>query len=125
MPGDLDRAIVRIPTLIAVLGLAGSGVALYLAGPAYAVAFLVGAVAAYFNFRLIRRFVIRLLESLAAQPRKPPGAAGYRLFLQLVLFLAGAFVILRFTGFNVVAALYGFLVCPAAAMLEAIYYLLT
>jgi hypothetical protein len=46
------------------------------------------------------------------------------LFLQLALFVLGAFVIIRFSGFNIVVALYGFLVCPAAVMLEAIYYLL-
>jgi hypothetical protein len=122
---DLEQAIVRVPLLIGVLGLIGGGVAWYYGGLPHATAFLVGAVAAYFNFRLIERFVERLLRALAAEPGNPPKAAGLRLFLQLALFLAGAFVILRFSGFNIVVALYGFLVCPAAVMLEAIYYLLT
>lgn len=113
----------RVPFLIGVLGVIGAGLAGYFGGIPYATAFLVGAAAAYFNFRLIERFVKRLMGGLAAA-RKPPKAAGFRLFLQLALFLAGAFVILRFTGFNIVVALYGFLVCPAAVMLEAIYYLL-
>jgi hypothetical protein len=124
MAADLDQAIVRVPLLIAVLGLIGSGVAWHFGGLPYASAFLLGAVAAYLNFRLIERVVKRLLRALAAEPRKPPKAAGLRLFLQLSLFVLAAFVILRFSGMNVVVALYGFLVCPAAVMLEAIYYLL-
>ena len=125
MPADLDRAVVRVPLLIAVLGFIGAGVAWHYGGLPFATAFLIGAVAAYFNFRLIERFVDRLLRTLAAEPRKPLRAAGLRLFLQLALFIAGAFVILRFSGFNIVVALFGFLVCPAAVMLEAVYYLLT
>jgi len=121
---NLEQAIVRVPLLIAVLGLIGAGVAWHFGGLPYASAFLAGAVAAYLNFRLIERLVNRLLRALAAEPRKPPKAAGFRLFLQLSLFVLAAFVILRFSGINIVVALYGFLVCPAAVMLEAIYYLL-
>jgi len=124
MAADLNQAMVRVPLLIAVLGLIGSGVAWHFGGLPWAGAFLVGAVAAYLNFRLIERFVNRLLRALAAEPRKPPQAAGFMLFLQLSLFVLAAFVILRFSGMNIMVALYGFLVCPAAVMLEAIYYLL-
>jgi hypothetical protein len=124
MAGDLNQVVARVPRLIALLGLIGAGVAWRYAGLGHATAFFIGAVAAYFNFRLVERFVERLLRSLAARPEKPPKAAGLRLFLQLALFIAGAFVILRFSGFNILAALLGFLVCPAAVMLETIYYLL-
>jgi hypothetical protein len=120
---DLEQAIVRVPMLIAVLGLIGAGVAWHFGGLPYAGSFLAGAGAAYLNFRLIERFVKRLLRALSAEPLKPPKAAGFRLFLQLSLFVLAAFVILRFSGLNVVVALYGFLVCPAAVLLEAIYYL--
>ncbi len=125
MAGDLDQAVARVPLLIAALGLIGSAVAWYFWGIALATAFLVGAVAAYLNFRLIERFVNRLLRAVASHPLKPPRRAGITLFLQLALFILGAFVIIRFSGLNIAAALYGFLVCPAAVMLEAIYYLLT
>ncbi len=125
MPADLDQAIVRLPSVIAALGLIGSAAAWHFGGAPYAAAFLIGAIAAYFNFRLIERFVIRLLGSVAANPTKPPKAAGLRLFIQIAAFLAVAFVILRFTGINIVVALFGFLVCPAAVMLEAIFYLIT
>ena len=80
---------------------------------------------AYLNFRLIERFVNRLGSLAAAEPANPPKAPGIRLFLQFALFVLGAFVILRLSGFNVVVALCGFLVCPAAVMLEILYELFT
>ena len=124
MQPDLDRALRRVPFLIAVLGLIGSAVAWRYAGFSGAVAFLIGAVAAFFNFRLIERFVARLVATMTENPAKRPKFAGLRLFIQLVIFLTAAFVILRFTGFSIVVAMYGFLVCPAAVMIEAIYYLI-
>ena len=47
------------------------------------------------------------------------------MFIRFAFFVLGAFVILRFSGFNIVVALCGFLVCPAAVMLEILYELLT
>ncbi|HEY3827251.1 MAG TPA: ATP synthase subunit I [Bryobacteraceae bacterium] len=125
MAFDLDKGIARIPLLIAVLGLLGSGAAWRVGGIAYASAFLVGAAAAYFNFRLLERFVDRLGKAVAAEPARPRKAAGVVLFVQFALFVLVAFVILRLSGFNVVAALCGFLVCPAAVMLEILYELFT
>ncbi|HEX4135147.1 MAG TPA: ATP synthase subunit I [Bryobacteraceae bacterium] len=125
MAVDFDKGIARIPPLIAVLGLIGSGAAWRVGGVAYGSAFLVGAAAAYFNFRLLERFVDRLGKAVAAEPARPRKAAGAVLFLQFALFVLVAFVILRLSGFNVVAALCGFLVCPAAVMLEILYELFT
>jgi hypothetical protein len=125
MAVDFDKGIARIPPLIGVLGLIGSGVAWRMGGIAWASAFLMGAAAAYFNFRLLERFVNRLGKLVAAEPAKPRKAAGAVLFLQFALFVLGAFVILRLSGFNVAAALCGFLVCPAAVMLEILYELFT
>jgi len=121
---DFDRGIARIPPLIAVLGLLGSLVAWRVAGVSSAGAFLCGAAAAYFNFRLLERFVNRLGRLAAAEPVKPPKASGARMFIQFALCVMGAFVILRLSGFNVVAALCGFLVCPAAVMVEILYELI-
>jgi hypothetical protein len=114
-----------VPRLIILLGLVGSGGAWYLGGLTYATAFLAGAGAAYFNFLLIERFVNGLVRRMVAEPLKRPRVPGLRLYFQLALFVLGAFVILRFSGFNLVVAFCGFLVCPAAVMLEAIYYLFT
>jgi hypothetical protein len=73
---------------------------------------------------VIERFVNRLGE-LAMASGKPPKARGIRLFIQFILFVLGAFVILRLSGFNVTAAFCGFLVCPVAVMLEILYELFT
>src|ERR1700744_1270305 len=125
MPFDFDKGIARIPPLIVILGLVGKAAAGRIGGFVYAGSFLAGAVAAYFNFRVIERFVDRLGQLALAGSSKPPKVRGVRLFIQFILFVLGAFVILRLSGFNVVAALCGFLVCPAAVMLEILYELFT
>jgi hypothetical protein len=94
-------------------------------GLAYAVAFLAGSGAAYFNFRLIERAVDRLGRLASAEPAKPRKLSGIWLFIQFALFVLGGFVILRISGFNAAVAMCGFLVCPAAVMIEICYELLT
>jgi hypothetical protein len=128
---DFDKGIARIPGLVLVLGLVGTVVAARMGGLPYAGAFFIGAGAAYFNFRLLERFVNRLgelarLAETAAKtgPAKPVKASGALVFIQFALFVLAGFVILRLSGFNVVVALCGFLVCPAAVMLEILYELL-
>jgi hypothetical protein len=105
--------------------LIGTGLAGQMGGIRYALAFLGGAAAAYVNFRLIERFVNRLGQLAAAEPAKPRKALGVRMFIRFAFFILGAFVILRLSGFNVAVAMCGFLVCPAAVMLEIFYELLT
>src|SRR5579862_3626039 len=120
---DPARQIARIPNLIAVLGVAGTGVAWWFGGFAYAGAFFIGAGAAWFNFMMLERVVTRVTGKFAAigtaetpEAPKAPRMFGVRMLIQLGLFVAGAFVILRLTGFNVVLALVGFFVCPAAVI---------
>jgi hypothetical protein len=125
MPFDFDKGIARVPPLIGILSLVGTGVAGRMGGFLYAGSFLVGATAAYVNFRLIERFVDRLGQLALAGSSNLPKVRGVRLFIQFILFVLGAFVILRLSGFNVIAALCGFLVCPAAVILEILYELLT
>ena len=125
MTSDLSAVIARVPRLIAMLGILGAVTAGRIGGLPYAWAFLIGAVAAYFNFRLIERFVNRLVQTMVGTPGKRPRLAGLRLFIQLALFVVGAFVILRYSGVNLVVAFCGFLVCPAAVILESIFYLIT
>jgi hypothetical protein len=125
MEMDFDKGLARVPVLIGALGLLGSGVAWRVGGVSSAGAFLIGAAAAYFNFRLLESFANRLGRLALAEPGKPPKVSGIRLFIQFALCVGGAFVILRLSGFNVVAALCGFLVCPAAVMVEIVYELIT
>jgi hypothetical protein len=90
-----------------------------------AAGFLLGAAAAWLNLRLIERGVDRIVHLVAAEPEKRRGGRGVWIFVQFAGFGALAFVILRFTDFSLVAALFGFLVCPAAAILEIVYELIT
>jgi hypothetical protein len=122
---NFDQGIARVPKFIVVLSLVGTGVAGRMGGLPYALAFLVGAGAAYFNFRIIERAVDRLGKLAGAASSAPPKASGMLMFIQFAVFVIGAFVILRVSGFNVMAALCGFLVCPAAVLIEIFYELLT
>jgi hypothetical protein len=122
---NFDEGIARVPRIIAALGLVGTGVAGWLGGLAWALAFPVGAGAAYFNFRLIERAVDRLGRLATAEPSKPRRASGVWMFIQFAVFVLAAFVILRVSGFNIRVAMCGFLVCPAAVMIEICYELIT
>ena len=121
---DFDSAISRLPAWILALGILGAGAAGVWCGVACAGGFLVGAVAAYLNFRIIERAANRIAR-LAKEGSTGPGRrTGLTLLIQFGIFVLGAFVILEFSGFNMAAAFCGFLVCPAAAILEIIYELL-
>ena len=130
MTVDPERQIRRIPTLIVILGAVGTGVSGLFGGFRYAGAFFIGAGAAYFNFRLVERVVTGLTQRVAEsamagaeQSAKAPKMVGIRMAIQFGVFVLGTFVILRLTGFNVVLALMGFFVCPAAVVLEILYEL--
>lgn len=125
MPADFDRAIARLPKWMLALAAVGTGLAGRLGGLAAAGPFLIGAAASWFNLRIIVRMVDRLGEAAKANPARPPRRAGFGMFIQFVVFALGAFVILRYSGFSLPAAICGFLVCPAAAILEILYELLT
>ncbi len=122
---DYERALRRLPNWMAALGVIGIGVAFRLSGISGAAGFLLGAMAAWLNLRLIERGVDRLIRMVAAEPGKARTGGGVRIFAQFAIFAAIGFVILRFTGFNLMAALLGFLVCPAAALVEIVYELFT
>jgi hypothetical protein len=128
---DSERQIARIPRLIAILGVVGTGVAGLRGGFVYAGAFFIGAGAAWFNFKLVERVVTGLTQRVAAiaqagnsEPAKAPKLFGVRMAIQFGAFVLGTFVILRLTGFNVALALLGFFVCPAAVILEILYELI-
>jgi len=122
---DYERALARLPHWMVVLGVIGTGVAARYAGLSGAAGFLIGAVAAWLNLRLIERGVNRIVRLTAAEPGTVSTGSGVRIFVQFAVFATLAFVILRFTGFNLMAALLGFLVCPAAAVMEIVYELFT
>jgi hypothetical protein len=121
---DLDRAIARVPKWIGILGLMGTGLAGILGGMPYALSFMAGVAAAWLNFWLIERFVNRLGEKALEGDRTPAARQSLRMFIRFLFIGLGAFVILRLTGINIVAALAGLLVCPAAVVLEIVYELI-
>lgn len=122
-PEDYERALARLPKWMFGLSLIGAIIAFRYAGLTGAAGFLLGAIAAWFNLRLVEKGVSRLVRLVAAEPGKGRASSGIRMYIQFAVFAALAFVILRFTGFNVKAALLGFLVCPAAAVVEIGYEL--
>lgn len=122
---DYERALARLPNWMALLGVIGTAVAARYAGISGAAGFLIGAMAAWLNLRLIERGVNRIVRRVAAEPGTVHAGSGVRIFVQFAVFAALAFVILRFTGFNPMAALLGFLVCPVAAIIEIVYELFT
>jgi hypothetical protein len=126
---DYDVAIARVPRWIVVLGLAGTGVAGRMGGTLWAVSFILGSIAAWINYKLLVRAVDKMGPRLGepAETGRPKRTArtGVGVFIQFAFLVLGAFVILRVSGLNIVVALCGLLVCPAAVMVEIFYELLT
>ena len=106
------------------LAVIGAGIAGRRAGLTGAAGFAVGALAAWLNLRLIERGVNRIVRLAAAEPGRVGGGSGVRIFIQFAACAILVFVILRFTGFSLMAALFGFLVCPAAVIMEIVYELI-
>ena len=77
------------------------------------------------NFRIIERAANRIARlAKEGSDRNGPAGPALTLLIQFGIFVLGAFVILGFSGFNMAAAFCGFLVCPAAAILEIVYELI-
>lgn len=120
---DYERALGRLPKWMFGLSIIGAILGFRYAGLAGAAGFLLGAVAAWFNLLLVEKGVNRLVRLVASEPAKGRTSSGVRMYIQFAVFAALAFVILRFSGFNLKAALLGFLVCPAAVVVEIAYEL--
>jgi hypothetical protein len=121
-----EAAIARLPHWILGLAVVGTLAATIVWGFRIGGGFLLGSLGAWVNLRLLIRAVDRIgrltLNGNAKDVR--PGQRAVAVFIQLMALVLGAFVILRFSGFNKTAALCGFLVCPAAVILEIVYELL-
>jgi hypothetical protein len=127
---SFDHAIARLPRWILLLAACGTAIAGSFFGLPSAGGFVAGSIAAYVNFRIIERTVhrvARLAGENAAKSNapKPGGRTGAWLLFQFLSLVLGAFVILRYSGFSMAAAFCGFLVCPAAVVLEIIFELVT
>lgn len=118
-PFDFDRAIARIPLWIAAVSVAGALGLFFRFGVRSSGGFVLGAIGAMVNFWIIERAVSRLAATGRAGGTTP------KVFITFMALLLGVFAILFFSGFSLVAALCGFLVCPAAVLLELAYELIT
>jgi hypothetical protein len=110
------RVIRRMTWLIA--GLGGTGaVALAVArGPKIGFGFLVGAGVSYLSFWRWEQVV----QALGPEPKR---RSSWTLAFRIFALAALAYVIIRFLGFNLAAALAGLLVSAAAVILEMLYEL--
>lgn len=119
-----ERAIDRLPRWMLGLSVLGTAAAGVFMGLTAAGGFLLGSLAAFANFRLIERAVNRVTRLAQGEAARPGRKTGVGIFIQFTLLLLAAAVILRISGFSLAAAFCGFLVCPAAALLELIYELI-
>lgn len=106
----------RLGKIIAAIAIVGSALAGLLHGWTWALGFLLGAVASYFNFRNLAGIV----ESLGTPHSQGKlGTLAWVLF-RLILLLVGAFVIIKWTRVNLYAGCAGLFAPVAAVFLEAI-----
>ncbi len=116
---DLPQTVGRVSRAIVAIGLVGTGLAGLRGGWTLAAGFLIGSVAAYFNFRNLSRVVGNLGT---ANSSGSAGAIAWILF-RLILLVAGAFVIIRLTSISILAVFVGLCVPVAAVILETIFEL--
>jgi hypothetical protein len=121
-----EAGIARLPQWMLGLATVGTLIVAIVWGIRAGGGFLLGSLGAWVNLRLIIRAVDRIGRLVVNGNTKNvrPGQRGVVVFIQLMALVLGAFVILRLSGFNKVAVLCGFLVCPAAVILEILYELL-
>lgn len=114
-----ERAVGRMKTAMAWLGVAGSTVAWWMEGWSWGLGFLAGAAASLTNFHWLHR----LTASLGTEMREPRRRMVAYFALRYLLLGAAGYVIVRFFGLSLTAALLGLLVAAAAVLFEIFYEL--
>jgi|SRR5579871_80781 len=118
----LDRALVRIQRLIAILSAAGFVAAAAYGGWKWAVGFVLGAAASWVNFRWLRKMVDSLGQVANGKP--PKARVAVFLGLRYLLLAAAGYVILNYSKLSLAAGLIGLFVPAAAVILEILFELL-
>jgi hypothetical protein len=116
-PDFYERALRRVQWIMLALGLLGSVAAASFRGVKSGLAFLLGAAASYLSF-----WGWRQLAAAITPDSKKPSPAFF--ILRTLAFVGLAWVIIKFLGLNVAAALAGMLVAAVALFLETIYELI-
>lgn len=122
-PGFYQRALVRMPRWIVLVTVAALPFAVAHGGGIWGASFLVGAIGGYWNFVAVRRMADRLAEAMQNSQPRPRSTS--RLLLRLAFIGVAAFVIIRFTHINLVAAFAGLFTPVAAVLLEILYELIS
>ncbi len=116
----MEVEIRRIYRWMLVLALGGEVVALGVGGLLAGGGFLLGAVASYFNFR----WMVRLVEALGPDGKKPGKLLAVVLGGRYLLFGILGYVIVKYFGVSPLAAITGFLVVAGAVIFEILYELI-
>ena len=121
----VEAAVSRLPKWLIGLGILGTLGALRYYGVRTAVAFLLGSAAAWINLKLIEQAVNRIgrLASSGDASRAKPQRRAVWMLVQFIGVAISAFVILKYSGISIIAVFCGFLVCPAAVIVEIVYEL--
>jgi hypothetical protein len=124
MPADevqFDRAIGRMRACMLLLSLAGAGLGWRLRGWPWGLGFLAGAAASLANFHWLHQLTVSLGPGGRRLRRRIVGLLALR---YLLLGLCG-YVIVRFFGLSLTAAVVGLFVAVGAVLFEILYELLT
>ena len=113
----LDRAIVRILKAMFLFAVAGVIVAWLWRGAAWAAGFALGSLVSWINFRWLKQVVF----TLGSERARPQTAV--KLGFRYLLLGGGAYVILKYSSVNQLAALIGLFVSAAAVIVEILFEL--
>ena len=116
---ELGRVTARLYRLIIGLGLIGAAAAFAKAGWQAGLGFLLGAAAAYLNFHWLHGLVDAMGGDGQGRPR-----LAFFLGNRYFFFGIAAYVIVKYLGINLMAALAGLLTPVAAIAVEVLYELL-
>lgn len=115
-----DQAINRIRVVMLWLSVAGTIAAWYFKGWQQGLGFLAGAMVSLLNFYWLHQ----LVASLGPGGRRPRKRVLVFLSLRYLLLGAVGYVIVKYLGLNLAAALSGLFVAAAAVILEILYELI-
>lgn len=114
-----DRAMRRLRAFMAALTLAGSVAAGLLRGSEWGIGFLAGALVSFVNFSWLHQ----LVASLGPGGRRPSRRLFAFLSLRYLLLGGAGYVIVKYFGLNLTAAILGLFVAAAAVIVEILYEL--
>lgn len=119
----MEQAVARIYRWMVYISAASFAAGFLLGSWRVAVAFLLGAVASFLNFRWLEKLVDALSGSRLGETRPRWGRFAVILGLRYLLLCLGAYVILKYTTLSLPAALAGLFISVAAVIVEIFFEL--